>query len=305
MDKLAQHYAEMQPEKKQQLLIMNSQLLGVMAAAAVNGDGDSSQMGAWVASYSTQYNYLTHEEVQKKDAEEKACLDKGCVQDTREKYAQLDETRNKELADVCRKNPGQCEDISAKLSADEPKLRALAKEAAARGEYGASVVIGYVISSSNQDAQNIIASELSALNGGDGSRFLSMLGSTLLSATMGGSSVGPKAISSVKHASGVELPKSQSQMIANFESAGYPSKPVVSPTSGNVVGTQYTLPDGSRVRVMQADGRSPQRASFENANGGPKTRQRVNHRNHRKTFLKQKESSGLESGLILSRWTND
>lgn len=58
-------------------------------------------------------------------------------------------------------------------------------------------------------------------------------------------------------------------MIANFETAGYPSKPVVSPTSGNVVGTQYTLPDGSRVRVMQADGRSPQRASFENANGGP------------------------------------
>lgn len=80
---------------------------------------------------------------------------------------------------------------------------------------------------------------------------------------------GPKGLSSVKHASGVELPKSQTQMIANFETAGYPSKPVVSPTSGNVVGTQYTLPDGSRVRVMQADGRSPQRASFENANGGP------------------------------------
>jgi len=85
----------------------------------------------------------------------------------------------------------------------------------------------------------------------------------------GGFTVGAKGLSSVKHASGVELPKSQAQMIANFETAGYPSKPVVSPTSGNVVGTQYTLPDGSRVRVMQADGRSPQRASFENANGGP------------------------------------
>lgn len=93
------------------------------------------------------------------------------------------------MADLCRNNPGQCEDISAKLSADGPKLRALAKEAAAQGEYGASVVIGYVISSSNQDAQNIIASELSALEGGDGSRFLSVLGSTLLSATMGGRSV--------------------------------------------------------------------------------------------------------------------
>jgi filamentous hemagglutinin len=189
VDTLAQHYAEMQPEKKQQLLIMNSQLLGVLAAAAVNGDGDSSQMGAWVASNSTQYNYLTHEEVKNKDAEEKACLDDGCVQDTREKYAQLDEARNKELADVCRKNPGQCEDISATLSADEPKLRALAKEASARGEFGASVVIGYVISSSNQDAQNTIASELGALKGGDESRLLSMIGSTLLNATMGGRSV--------------------------------------------------------------------------------------------------------------------
>ncbi|WP_312935799.1 Hint domain-containing protein [Pseudomonas sp.] len=73
----------------------------------------------------------------------------------------------------------------------------------------------------------------------------------------------------IKHSSGVELPRSQSQMIANFEAAGYPSKPVVSPTSGNVVGTQYIMPDGSRVRVMKADGKNSQRASFENANGGP------------------------------------
>jgi hypothetical protein len=32
-------------------------------------------------------------------------------------------------------------------------------------------------------------------------------------------------------------------MIADFEAAGYPTKPVVSPTSGNVVGTEYILPD--------------------------------------------------------------
>src|SRR5450830_289383 len=85
--------------------------------------------------------------------------------------------------------------------------------------------------------------------------------------TQGG---GAKAnVGSISHISGVNLPKSQSKMIADFEAAGDLTKPVVSPTSGNVVGTQYILPDGSRVRVMQADGRSPQRASFENANGGP------------------------------------
>lgn len=53
-------------------------------------------------------------------------------------------------------------------------------------------------------------------------------------------------------------------MIASFETGGYPSTPV-----GKLVGTQSTMPDGSRVRAMQADSRSPQRASFENANGGP------------------------------------
>ncbi|MBJ9978520.1 DUF637 domain-containing protein, partial [Pseudomonas sp. S30] len=189
VDTLAQHYSKMQPEKKQQLLKMNSQLLGVLAAAATQGDGGSSQIGAWVASYSTAYNYLTHQEVQSQRAEEKNCADDDCILGVREKYAQLDEARNKGLANLCRDNPGQCEDISAKLSADEPKLRALAKEASAQGEFGASVVIGYVISSSNQDAQNIIASELGALEGGDGRRLLSVVGSTLLSATMGGRSV--------------------------------------------------------------------------------------------------------------------
>ena len=91
-----------------------------------------------------------------------------------------------------------------------------------------------------------------------------------LAAGKAAAGVGAKAnVGSISHISGVNLPKSQSKMIANFETAGYPTKPVVSPTSGNVVGTQYILPDGSRVRVMQADGRSPRRASFENANGGP------------------------------------
>ena len=84
-----------------------------------------------------------------------------------------------------------------------------------------------------------------------------------------GSAGGAKGVFSVKNASGVELPKNQSQMIASFEKAGYSSKPVISPTSGKIVGVQYIMPDGSRVRVMQADGRSPQRGSFENANGGP------------------------------------
>jgi len=74
---------------------------------------------------------------------------------------------------------------------------------------------------------------------------------------------------SITHISGVELSKSQSKMLADFKAASYPTVQVKSRTSGSTVGVQFTLPDGTRVRVMQPDGRSPRRASFENANGQP------------------------------------
>ncbi|MDA5094059.1 hypothetical protein O2N63_08145 [Aliiroseovarius sp. KMU-50] len=80
---------------------------------------------------------------------------------------------------------------------------------------------------------------------------------------------GSGRLGDVKHSSGVSLPTSQRQMVSEFEDAGYQSKPVVSPTSGKLVGKQYTLPDGSKVRVMDPDGRNPRRASFENSNGQP------------------------------------
>lgn len=54
-----------------------------------------------------------------------------------------------------------------------------------------------------------------------------------------------------------------------FKSGGFPFGWAEIDKSGNVVGTQYILPDGSRVRVMQADGRNPMRASFEHATGAP------------------------------------
>lgn len=118
------------------------------------------------------------------------------------------------MADVSRNNPGQCEELSAKPSAGEPKLRALAKDASGQGGYGASVVIGYVTSTSNQDAKNVIASELSALEEGDGSRFLSMLGSTSLSAAMGGSSIGTKATGTA----GSKLPSSLPHNLTGYAS---------------------------------------------------------------------------------------
>jgi hypothetical protein len=57
------------------------------------------------------------------------------------------------------------------------------------------------------------------------------------------------------------VPVSQSRMAAGLDEAGFPSAPTRAP------GTEYTLPDGSKVRLMQPSGQAPLRASFTNGNG--------------------------------------
>ncbi|MDE3739084.1 DUF637 domain-containing protein [Pseudomonas resinovorans] len=52
------------------LLTMSSQLVGLVAAAAVDGD---IEKGAWVAQNATQYNYLTHAQEAEKDHEMEGC----------------------------------------------------------------------------------------------------------------------------------------------------------------------------------------------------------------------------------------
>jgi len=62
---------------------------------------------------------------------------------------------------------------------------------------------------------------------------------------------------------GTAIPTSASRLEAGLQEAGFPSRPTVSP------GVEYTLSDGSLVRIMQPSGQAPLRASFTNANGGP------------------------------------
>ncbi|WP_460083173.1 deaminase domain-containing protein [Pseudomonas sp. H3_H05] len=54
----------MQPEQKQKLLVMNSQLIGVLAAAAGGGNAADLQTGSWAAQNGTQYNRQLHYEEQ-------------------------------------------------------------------------------------------------------------------------------------------------------------------------------------------------------------------------------------------------
>lgn len=62
------------------------------------------------------------------------------------------------------------------------------------------------------------------------------------------------------------VPVSQSRMAAGFDEAGFARMPTSSP------GMEYTLPDGSKVRLMEPAGQAPRRASFTNANEVPSTR---------------------------------
>ena len=59
------------------------------------------------------------------------------------------------------------------------------------------------------------------------------------------------------------VPVSQSRMAAGLDDAGFPRQPTSSP------GMDYTLPDGSHVRLMDPAGAAGRRASFTNANGQP------------------------------------
>lgn len=63
----------------------------------------------------------------------------------------------------------------------------------------------------------------------------------------------------VASADGVVIPLSRSRLEAGFRDAGFPSKPTSSP------GTQYTLPDGGIVRVMDPSGPHGTRATFTNS----------------------------------------
>ncbi|WP_330114599.1 hypothetical protein SA496_24245 [Pseudomonas sp. JS3066] len=70
------------------LLTMSSQLVGLVAAAAVDGD---IEKGAWIAQNATQYNYLTHAQEAEKDREMEGCKeDKLCRVEKATKWALID-----------------------------------------------------------------------------------------------------------------------------------------------------------------------------------------------------------------------
>ncbi|WP_350601226.1 DUF637 domain-containing protein [Pseudomonas sp. 65/3-MNA-CIBAN-0223] len=169
------------------LLSMTSQLVGVLAAATQrDADGDSLQTGAWVAQNSTQYNYLNHKEVVEMLREVDGQSTEEGKNRVREHYAELDENRNKELASLCQSDPTGCDALSTQLLKDDPKLRALANDLKARGEYNQAAIVGVLITNSNIAAGSEIATELAAARDGDDSRFSTAFAGAMLGTVLGG-----------------------------------------------------------------------------------------------------------------------
>ncbi|MDH1560084.1 DUF637 domain-containing protein [Pseudomonas sp. MDMC216] len=80
VDSLSDIYGKMDPDQKKSLLVMNSQVIGVLAAAAQGGDDKALQTASWVAKNATQYNYTAHwDEFEKQhDACKKNPSGSGC-----------------------------------------------------------------------------------------------------------------------------------------------------------------------------------------------------------------------------------
>ncbi|QEM80902.2 DUF637 domain-containing protein [Halomonas binhaiensis] len=124
VDKLANEYAGMSPDKKAGLLVMNSQLIGVLAAAATGGvnDADNLQVGAQVAANATQYNYLRHDQVDAYAKELEGCAERGDCKDVRDKYIDISEKQQQELVSYCAAGAVACQTKRSQLLADEDKF---------------------------------------------------------------------------------------------------------------------------------------------------------------------------------------
>ncbi|QEM83266.1 DUF637 domain-containing protein [Halomonas binhaiensis] len=121
VDKLANEYAGMSPDKKAGLLVMNSQIIGVLAAAATGGanDTDNLQTGAQVAANATQYNYLRHDQVDAYAKELEGCAERGDCADIRKTYVDKSLQQQQELVALCAAGADACQTIRSQLLADE------------------------------------------------------------------------------------------------------------------------------------------------------------------------------------------
>ncbi len=102
-------------QNDQNLLLMSSQLVGIAAAAAVDGN---LQQGATIAKDATNYNYLNHKDVDDLEKAQRECSDKKSCEAVKEEFDRRD-IANRERLKAC-PTTNDCAKIRAEI--DEGSL---------------------------------------------------------------------------------------------------------------------------------------------------------------------------------------
>ncbi|WP_166217414.1 filamentous hemagglutinin N-terminal domain-containing protein [Pseudomonas atagonensis] len=145
-----------------QMQVMLSQLTGVLAAAAVDGN---TQLGATIAGSATTYNYLYHREVKEMLAE----IDSKSTEEeklaVRDKYEALDKQRELERDEFCKGAADTCRKISRDLADDDAKFSELVTKLRSEGKGAEAYWVGS-IQTGNLNSAGSMASVVKAQEGG-------------------------------------------------------------------------------------------------------------------------------------------
>ncbi|AZF03126.1 filamentous hemagglutinin N-terminal domain-containing protein [Pseudomonas sp. R5-89-07] len=93
----------------EELLTMSSQIVGVLAAAGqTDADAATLEKGKWIAQNSTQYNYLSHNQLERAAKKIAACTNDACIEDTTRKFKELSIQQDLDAIASCRATPSSC-----------------------------------------------------------------------------------------------------------------------------------------------------------------------------------------------------
>ena len=116
-------YKKMGIEDRSALLVMNSQVVGVLAAAAQGGDEKALQVGAQVAGSATQYNFMGHQELDEFVADAQVCEARGNCDEVRQKFRDISLGGDDALGALCATDPASCIELYGDLAHDRLSLQ--------------------------------------------------------------------------------------------------------------------------------------------------------------------------------------
>jgi filamentous hemagglutinin len=138
-------------QDKANLLAM-SQLLGVLTAVV---SGTDPQLAADIAANATQYNYLTHSDLERAANRLQGCQSSSCIDEAYATYHELSERQTLEALVSCGQQVGNCKGISAldaEVQARKEKLRDLMDSASPKARETFELLIA-----ENNEFQNLLA----------------------------------------------------------------------------------------------------------------------------------------------------